>query len=47
MKFSSSVADKVFFDNVNAILNLWAPGALTFDEPVALSFSEESSLGVI
>ena len=45
-KLESSVDDKVFFVNVNWILNLWAPGAFTFELPVALSFKEESSFGV-
>ena len=46
IKFSSSVAVNDFLASVNAILNLWAPGALTLDEPVALSFNDESSLAV-
>jgi len=45
-KFSSSVALVVFFASVKAILNLCAPGAFTFDEPVALSFIVLSSDGV-
>ena len=45
-KLESSVDDKVFFANVKSILNLWAPGALTLELPVALSFKDESSFGV-
>ena len=45
-KFSSSVSVASFLINVNAVLNLWAPGAFTFDEPAALSFNELSSDGV-
>ena len=37
----------VFFASVKAILNLCAPGALMFDEPVALSFNDVSPSGVI
>ena len=46
MKLLSSVVVNVFLANVKSILNLWAPGALAFDEPAALSFKLESSLGV-
>ena len=45
-KLESSVDDKVFLANVKSILNLWAPGALTFELPVALSFRVASSLEV-
>ena len=45
-KFSSSVAVKVFFASVNAILNLCAPGAFMFDVPCALSFNDVSPSGV-
>ena len=44
-KFESSVDDKVFLASANDILNLWAPGADSLDEPVALSFNELSSDG--
>jgi len=37
---------RVFFVSVNAILNLWAPGAFWFDVPCALSFRLPSSFGV-
>ena len=42
----SSVAVNVFLASVKVILNLWAPGAFTFDVPCALSFRVVSSLGV-
>ena len=42
----SSVADNVFLANDKAILNLWAPGAFTFEVPAALSFKVVSSFGV-
>jgi len=45
-KFSSSVDANVFLASVSKILNLCAPGALTFDEPAALSFNDASSFGV-
>ena len=43
---ASSVDAIVFFASVSCILNLWAPGADSLDEPVALSFNELSSVGV-
>ena len=46
MKFESSIEVKANLESVKAILNLWAPGAFAFDEPAALSFKLESSLGV-
>ena len=46
-KLVSSVAVKAFFVSVNAILNLWAPGAFTLDDPVALSNKLVSSSGVV
>ena len=46
-KLLSSVAVNVFLANANAILNLWAPGAFTFDVPVALSFKLVSSFEVV
>ena len=47
IKFESSVDDKVFFASAKVILNLWAPGAFTFEEPWALSLRELSSPGVV
>ena len=35
------------FARVKSILNLWAPVAFSFDEPVALSNKDESSVDVI
>ena len=35
-----------FLANVKVILNLWAPGAFTFEVPWALSFKDVSSFGV-
>ena len=43
MKFVSSEVVNFCFDKVNAILNLSAPAAFSFDVPVALSNSVESS----
>ena len=43
MKFVSSTAVKVVFDNVNATLNLSAPAAFSFVVPVELSCKEVSS----
>ena len=43
----SSVEVIAFFTSVNAILNLWAPGAFTLDDPVALSNKLVSSSGVV
>ena len=40
------MAVKLFFASVNAILNLCAPGAFTFDVPCALSFNDVSPSGV-
>ena len=45
-KFESAVDVKVNFASVNVILNLWAPVAFIFDEPVALSNKLESSVDV-
>ena len=41
------MAVNTFFESVNAILNLCAPGAFIFDVPWALSFNELSSSGVV
>ena len=46
IKSVSSVAVRDFLTSVRLILNLWAPGAFTFDAPCALSRRESSSSGV-
>ena len=45
-KLESAVEDKDNFAKVKSILNLWAPAAFSFDEPVALSNKLESSVDV-
>ena len=42
----SSVDDKDNLASVSVILNLWAPVAFAFDEPVALSNKDVSSVEV-
>ena len=46
-KLESAVEDKSNFASVKSILNLWAPVAFAFDEPVALSNKVVSSVEVI
>ena len=45
-KLASAVDDKESFAKVKSILNLWAPVAFAFDEPVALSNKVVSSVEV-
>ena len=46
-KLASAVDVNDNLASVNVILNLWAPVAFTFDEPVALSNRVVSSVDVI
>ena len=46
MKLASAVDVKDNLASVSVILNLWAPVAFAFDEPVALSNRDVSSVEV-
>ena len=46
IKKVQSIEVKESLASVNSILNLWAPVAFAFDEPVALSNRDESSVDV-
>ena len=45
-KLESAVEVSDNFAKVKSILNLWAPAAFSFDEPVALSSKDVSSVDV-
>ena len=47
IKLESSVESSPTFARVKVIFSLWAPVAFTFDEPVALSNKDVSSVEVI